>query len=256
MPVLLQHDVHGPDGAPVLVLSGSVGSTVDMWAPNLSALAARFRVVRLDHRGHGDSPDPPGPYRIHDLADDAVATLDALGIDRFAWCGLSMGGMTGMAIAAQRPDRLRNLVLCCTSAGVPSPRLWQDRAERTDRLGTEALAEEIVARWFTPDWANRHPVDVALARAWVATTSDSAYRSCCEAIAEWRFTEHLASILAPTLVIAGQHDVATPVDPDAQTLVDGIPQARLEVLDAAHVATMEDPDGANRAILRHLADMD
>ncbi|MFC4000243.1 3-oxoadipate enol-lactonase [Prauserella oleivorans] len=252
MPVLLQHDVHGPDDAPPLVLSGSVGSTIDMWAPNVPALAARFRVVRLNHRGHGRSPAPPGPYHIEDLAEDALATLDALGIERFAWCGLSMGAMIGMAIATQQPERLDALVLCCTSARLADTSVWRERAERVAREGTRPLAPEIVRRWFTERWARHHPAEVARARSWVATTSDDAYRNCCDAIAEWDHLERLPAITAPTLVLAGEHDIATPPEPDATTLADRIPDARLEILDAAHLATMEAPAAADHALLRHL----
>lgn len=253
MPVLLHHDVHGPPDAPVLVLSGSVGSTLEMWSPNLAALATDFTVVRLDHRGHGGSPTPPGPYRIGDLAADCLRTLDSLGIERFAWCGLSMGAMIGMAIATGRPDRLTRLVLCCTSARLSDTSVWTERARRVLREGTAALAPGIVERWFTDSWAQRHAGEVERARRWVGATSDPAYHHCCEAIAEWDHTESLPGITVPTLVIAGRHDVATPVEPDATALVEGIPGASLEVLDAAHLATMEVPDAANRAITRHLA---
>lgn len=250
---MLQHDIRGPAGAPVLVLSGSVGSTSDMWEPNLEALAARFLVIRLDHPGHGGSLTPPAPYRIDHLADDAVSTLNTLGINQFAWCGLSMGAMIGMVVGTRYPDRLTSLVLCCTSGRLRDTSVWQDRARRVNVEGTGALAAEIVGRWFTPTWARGHPREVERAQGWVATTSDTAYRWCCEAIANWDHVERLPSINAPTLVIAGKHDKATPVDPDARTLAERIPNARLEVLDAAHLATMEAPQEANELIKDHLS---
>lgn len=253
MPVLLRHDVTGPADAPVLVLSGSVGSTIEMWQPNLPALAGTFRVVRLDHRGHGGSLAPPGPYRIGDLAEDALATLDALGVGRFAWCGLSMGAMVGMAVATTHPERLSSLVLCCTSAGFADPAVWRDRAHRVAQVGTAGLATEIVARWFTPDWAARHPGKLQLARGWVRGTDDDAYRHCCEAIAAWDHVGRLPAITTPTLVIAGRYDLATPVVPDAMTLVSGIRGARLEVLAAAHLATMQCPEEASCLITEHVA---
>jgi 3-oxoadipate enol-lactonase len=253
MAVLLHHDVTGPADAPVLVLSGSVGSTIEMWEPNLAALSRTFRVVRLDHRGHGGSAVPPGPYRITDLAGDAVATLDALGIETFAWCGLSMGAMVGMAVAADHPQRVASLVLCCTSAHLADPSVWRERAEAVTRGGTAPLAPGIVRRWFTPRWAQEHPAEVDRAVRWVSGTSDEGYRACCQAIMEWDHRSRLREITAPTLVIAGEHDVATPVDPDARTLVEAIPDARLEVLDAAHVATVEAPAEASRLIRTHVA---
>lgn len=252
MAVLLHHDVSGPADAPVLVLSGSVGSTVEMWEPNLDCLVSRFRVVRLDHRGHGDSPAPSGPWLIDDLADDALVTLDALGIDHFAWCGLSMGAMVGMAIAAKHPEQVDDLVLCCTSAHFADPSVWCDRARGVARGGTGVLAQEIVDRWFTPQWARTHPYEVERAVSWVSETSDEGYRACCAAIAEWNHVEQLHRITAPTLVIAGEHDTATPADPHAVTLVEGIPESRMEVLEAAHLATVEAPTDASRLIIEHL----
>ena len=233
-------------------MSGSLGSTIEMWEPNLSALASRFRVVRLDHRGHANSPAPPGPYRIDDLAEDALCTLDGLGIERFAWCGLSMGGMIGMVMASRWPERVNALVLCCTSAAVADTSVWADRARRVADRGTQALAAEIVDRWFTPRWARDHPSDLERARGWVSTTADDAYRRCCEAIVDWNFIEQLPSISTPTLVVAGRYDQATPVDPDARILATQIPCAHLEILDAAHLATTEQPDAANRLISTHV----
>ena len=252
MTVPLHHDIHGSPSAEVLVLSGSLGSTIEMWEPNLSALASRFRVVRLDHRGHANSTAPPGPYRIDDLAEEMLFTLDGLGIERFAWCGLSMGGMIGMVMASRWPERVNALVLCCTSAAVADTSVWADRARRVADRGTQALAAEIVDRWFTPRWAQKHPAELERARGWISTTADDAYRWCCEAIVDWNFIEHLPSISTPTLVVAGRHDKAMPVDPDARILGSRIPCAHLEILDAAHLATMEQPDAANRLITTHV----
>jgi 3-oxoadipate enol-lactonase len=251
--VRLHHDIHGSPDAEVLVLSGSVGSTIEMWDPNLSALASRFRVVRLDHRGHANSPAPPGPYRIDGLAEEMLCTLDGLGIERFAWCGLSMGGMIGMAMASRWPERVNVLALCCTSAAVTDTSVWADRARRVADRGTQALAAEIADRWFTPRWAEEHPAEVERARGWISGTADDAYRRCCEAIVDWNFIDRLPSIRTPTLVIAGRHDQAMPVDPDARILANRIPYAQLEILDAAHLATMEQPDAANRLISTHVA---
>jgi 3-oxoadipate enol-lactonase len=253
VPVRLHHDTHGSPAAEVLVLSGSLGSTIEMWEPNLTALASRFLVVRLDHRGHANSPAPSGPYCIDDLAEDVLCTLDGLGIERFAWCGLSLGGMIGMLMASRRPERVSALVLCCTSAAVTDTSAWTERARRVADSGTAALAAEIVERWFTPRWARQHPSELERARAWVSSTADNAYRQCCEAIADWNFVEQLPAIGTPTLVIAGRHDRATPIDPDARILASRIPHARLEILDAAHLATMEQPNAANRLLSTHVS---
>lgn len=247
----LHHVIEGPADAPPLVLAGSLGSTLQMWRPQVEELSRRFRLVRLDHRGHGGSPVPPGPYRMADLAADVLALLDELGLDRVSWCGLSLGGMVGMALASEHPDRIDRLVLCCTSAHFPDATVWRDRIEAVAEGGTAPIAEAVVSRWYTPDWAAEHPATVAEAVEMVAGTPDAGYLACCQAIEVWDHRERLPAITAPTLVIAGSDDPATPVRPHAATIADGVPGARLEVLAAAHLATVERADDATRLIAAH-----
>ena len=249
----LHHVESGPADAPPLVLSGSLGSTLAMWDPQVDALSERFRVIRIDHRGHGGSPVPPGPYRIADLAGDAVALLDTLGLDRVAWCGLSMGGMVGMYLASEHPDRITNLTLCCTSAHFPDPAPWRDRIAAVSDGGTGPIAATVVSRWFTPDWAAAHRDVVAATTAMVAGTSDAGYLASCQAIEVWDHRDRLGAISAPTLMIAGSHDLSTPVEPHARTIVDGIPGARLEILRGAHLATIECATEATPLIMEHAA---
>ena len=239
MTVAIHHLDEGPRDAPVLVLSGSLGSTVEMWRPQVAALAQRFRLIRIDHRGHGGSPVPPGPYTIADLAGDALALLDSLGIDRAAWCGLSMGGCVGMYLASEAPERISRLTLCCTSSYWPDPSVWADRIAAVSSGGTGPIAAAVVARWFTPAFAAAHPDVVADAVAQVAGTSDDGYVGCCEALRVFDHRARLGAITAPTLVIGGVADPSTPVEPHARTIAQAIPGARLEVLDAAHLATIE-----------------
>jgi 3-oxoadipate enol-lactonase len=253
MTVDLHHVDEGPRDAPALVLSGSLGSTLEMWRPQVAALAERFRVVRVDHRGHGGSPVPPGPYRMADLAGDVLALLDRLGLDRVAWCGLSLGGMVGMYLASEAPERISRLTLCCTTAHFPDPTPWEERIAAVSSGGTGPLAQGVVARWFTPDWAAAHADVVAEAEAMVAGTPDDGYLACCQAIEAWDHRDRLGAISAPTLVLAGSGDLATPVEPHARTLVEGIAGARLEVLDAAHLATVEVADRATALIAEHTA---
>jgi 3-oxoadipate enol-lactonase len=250
-PVALHHVADGPADGPVLVLSGSLGSTLGMWRPQVGPLSERFRVLRLDHRGHGGSPVPPGPYRMADLAADVVALLDTLGLHRVAWCGLSLGGMVGMCLASEFPERISRLTLCCTSAYFPDKAPWRERIAAVADGGTAPIAEGVVARWFTPEWAAAHPEVVAEAVAMVAGTPDPGYLACCQAVEVWDHRDRLAAITAPTLVIGGAQDPATPIEPHARTLVDGIPGARLEVLDAAHLATIERSTEATPLIAAH-----
>ncbi len=251
--VELHHEVDGPPDAPPLVLAGALGTTVEMWRPQLAALTERFRVVRIDHRGHGGSPVPDPPYRMADLAADALATLDALGIERTAWCGLSLGGMVGMHVASEQPDRMSRLVLCCTSAGFPDTSGWRDRIAAVRAGGTESVADAVVARWFTPGYAAAHPEDVTASREMVAASPAAGYLGCCQAIEVWDHVPRLAAITAPTVVIAGAHDPSTPVQPHALTLAAHILGARLEVLDAAHLANIEQAAEFNRLLVGHLS---
>jgi 3-oxoadipate enol-lactonase len=251
--VALHHVDEGPRDAPVLVLAGSLGSTLEMWRPQVASLAERFRVVRIDHRGHGRSPVPPGPYRIADLAEDVLALLDRLGLERVAWCGLSLGGMVGMHLGSEAPQRVASLTLCCTTSNFPDTTVWKERIAAVSSGGTASLAEGIVSRWFTPDWAAANPDAVAEAAAWVAGTPDDGYVASCQALQVWDHRDRLGVITAPTLVIAGAADPSTPVEPHARTIAEGIPGARLEVLDAAHLATIEAADVATTLIAEHAA---
>ena len=253
MTVDLHHVDEGPRDAPVLVLSGSLGSTLAMWRPQVAPLTERFRVIRVDHRGHGGSPVPPGPYRVADLAGDVLALLDRLGLERVAWCGLSLGGMVGMHLASEAPERISSLTLCCTTSHFPDTTVWKQRIAAVSAGGTGPLAAGIVARWFTPGWASAHPEVVAEAADMVAATPDEGYLACCQALEVWDHRDRLGSITAPTLVIAGSADPSTPVDPHARTLADGIPAARLVVLEAAHLATIEAADEATPLIAENAA---
>ena len=252
MTVPLHHVLDGPDDGPVLVLAGSLGSSGEMWRPQLPALADRFRVIRVDLRGHGRSRSTPGEYRVADLAADVRALLDRLDLERVDWCGLSIGAMVGMHLASETPERIGRLVLCCTSAWFPDPSAYVERIAAVAAGGTGSIARAVVARWFTPGWAADHPDDVAQAEAMVAGTSDEGYAGCCAALAAWDHRNRLAAITAPTLVVAGEDDPATPVEPHARTLAEGIAGAELKVVPGAHLATIESAPAVNALLMGHL----
>lgn len=251
--VEVHHELSGPSDLPVLVLAGPLGSTLKIWEPQAEALAERFRVLRYDHRGHGGSPVPSGPYTVADLGVDVLALLDRLDIERAAFCGLSLGGMVGIWLAAAAPERLSSLVLCSTSAHFDDVGPYLERAASLRWVGTSSIAPEVVAVWFTPEWAAAHPEVVQQATQMIAETSDEGYAACCGAIASWDGRRLLGRILTPTLVIAGSQDQRTPVTPHAKTLATAIYRAKLEVLDAAHLAPIEQAERANRLIAKHAA---
>jgi 3-oxoadipate enol-lactonase / 4-carboxymuconolactone decarboxylase len=251
MTVELNHEVTG-DGPPV-VLAGSLGSDVRMWEPQVEPLvAAGFQVIRYDHRGHGGSPAPDGPYALEELAADAIALLDRLGLARVSWVGLSLGGMVGMWLAEHAPSRVDRLVLCCTSAELGPASMWQERARIARTEGMRALAEPVVSRWVTPEFASSHPDTVTWLRDMLSSHSPEGYASCCTAIERMSIVDDLSTVTAPTLVISGADDPATPPD-HGRRIADGVPGARLAIVpDAAHLGNVQQPAAFSGLIIDHL----
>lgn len=250
--VAVHHVVTGRGDGPVVVLSNSLGATHAMWDQNLSELEQHFRVVRYDTRGHGESPVPPGPYSIDDLTDDVVALLDRLGVQRAHFVGLSLGGMTGMRLAARNPERVDRLVVLCTGAHLTPSSAWHDRAATVREEGTQAVAEAVVARWFTPSHLEANPEVKASSEATVAGTPDEGYAGCCEVIGGMDLRGDLPSITAPTLAIAGADDPATP-PPHLQAIAESVVDGRLLVVpDSAHLANAQQPGVVTPAVIGHL----
>jgi 3-oxoadipate enol-lactonase len=248
----LHYVIEGPSDAPALVLLNSLGTTLAMWEPQIEALAATFRVVRCDTRGHGRSPVPPGPYGLEDIGGDVVALLDRLGIARAHVAGVSLGGMTTLWLAIHAPERVDRIVPCCTSAKLGPPQMWRDRAALVREQGTAVVADATVARWVTPPWAAAHPEEHRRLRDMVASTPAEGYAGCCGAIEVMDQEDELERIVAPTLVIAGAEDPATPPDHGAR-IVARIPGARMAVIpDAMHLANIEQADQVTERILDHL----
>lgn len=248
----VHHSFAGPEEAGVVVLSNSLGTTLEMWEPQAAALARDRRVLRYDMRGHGRSPVPETPYSIADLGADLVALLDRNGIERASLCGVSLGGMVSMWVAAHAPERVERLVLCSTSAIMGPPKSWTERAALVRRDGMGAVADTVVARWFTPGFTAARPEVVAAIRAQLASTPPEGYAGCCEAIKDMDQRPDLPSITAPTLVIAAEGDPSTPPS-HARTIAGLIPGARLEVLDrGAHLVNVEEPGVVTPLISAHL----
>lgn len=251
-PVEVHHVVTGPEDAPVVLLSNSLGSTYEMWDPQADALAERFRVVRYDTRGHGRSPVPPGPYAIDDLVDDVVALLDRLEVQRAHVVGLSLGGMTALRLAAREPARVDRLVVLCTGALLGPASGWTERAATVRAHGTSAVAEAVVQRWFTPAFLEAQPSARARHEAMVAATPAEGYAGCCEVIATMDLHPDLPAVTAPTLAIAGADDPATP-PPHLEEIATSVQDGRLLVVpDAAHLANVQQPGTVTPAILDHL----
>jgi 3-oxoadipate enol-lactonase len=244
---VIHHETIG-DGPPVL-MGSSLGTSLHMWDEQLP-LAERFRLIRYDHRGHGQSAAPPGPYEIADLAGDVLE----LGAGRTHYVGLSIGAMIGMWLAANAPERIDRLVLICTSAQLGPPSMWQDRAAKVLAAGSaEPVADAVVDRWLTPAFAAEHPDARAKLRAMLTAADPAGYAACCGAIERMDLRAELGRITAPTLVISGADDLATPVE-HQRLIAEAIPGARHEILSpAAHVAAVEQAGAVNRLIEEHLS---
>lgn len=249
--VALNHRLDGAEDAPALLLLCPIGTELGVWDPLIPALARRFRVVRCDTRGHGASPVPKGPYTVAELGQDVLALLDRLGIARASICGSSLGAMIAMWLGVNAPARVERLVLLCTSAQLGAPEGWHERAAAVRAQGTASIAKMSVGRWFTTAFAERMPVLIAAMEAMVARSPDEGYAACCEALASWDIRAQLSAINAPTLVIAGADDPATP-PAHAYTIGAAVPGCRVEVLAAAsHFAAMERPLLVARLLLEH-----
>jgi len=252
-PCRVAHRADGPPGAPPVVLANSLGATWQMWDPQLAALTRTNRVVRFDHRGHGASPTPPGPYAIADMGADVIALLDRLAIERMSFVGLSLGGMVGIWLAAHHPGRVDSVVLICTSALPGAAESWRTRAALVRDQGVAAVADAVVARWFTPGFAEREPELVSRMVAMVSATPADGYAACCGALEGLDLRAECGRIGVPTLVVAAAEDPAMPPREHGRVISGLIHGSRyVELSPAAHLANVEQPEVVTDLLLEHL----
>ncbi|AGI24151.1 3-oxoadipate enol-lactonase [Pseudomonas sp. ATCC 13867] len=250
----LNYQLEGPVGAPVLVLSNSLGTDLHMWDAQIPTFAEHFRVLRYDTRGHGASLVTPGPYSIEQNGRDVLALLDALDVPRAHFCGLSMGGLIGQWLAIHAPERLSRLVLCNTAAKIGTPDIWNLRIETVLSGGAEAmcnLRDASISRWFTADFAEAEPGKVEPIVGMLAQTSPEGYAANCAAVRDADFRGEIGAISAPTLVVCGAADpVTTPSD--GRFLQAHIPGAELVELRAAHLSNVQAGDAFSQRVLDFL----
>lgn len=246
-----RYELEGPEGAPVLMLSNSLGTDLSMWDPQMPAFGQQFRVLRYDTRGHGGSSVTPGPYTAERLGRDAAALLDVLEIRRAHFCGLSLGGVTGMWLGIHAPERIERLVLCNTAAQFGAPDVWNARIEAVRKGGTAAIAQGVMERWFTQQFRNHNPKAVEAIRKVLLGTLGPGYIACSEAVRDVDQREAIAAIRAPTLVIAGTHDPATP-PAQGRFIAERISGARYVELETAHLSNLEAPEAFTRTVLEFL----
>jgi 3-oxoadipate enol-lactonase len=248
----LTHRFDGPDDAPVLVLGSSLGTTGAMWDAQVPAFSQRFRMLRYDTRGHGGSPVPPGPYTMGELGGDVLELLDRLDIERASFCGLSIGGMIGMWVASEAPERIDRLVLCCTVPHFPPRELWNERADVVRAEGMEPMVEPGLERWLPEAVRRERPEVEEHLRAMLASTPPEGYAGCCEAIRDMDLRGRLSAITAPTLVVAASDDPSTPRE-RVRPIAAALSNARyVEIAGAAHIANVAQPDAFDAAVLEFL----
>ena len=250
----LHYQLEGPAGAPVLVLSNSLGTDLHMWDAQMPTLTQHFQVLRYDTRGHGQSLATDGPYSIEQLGGDVLALLDSLDISRAHFCGLSMGGLIAQWLAINAPARIERLVLCNTAAKIGSPEVWNPRIDSILAGGAQAmgdLRDASISRWFTAAFAEAQPQTVEPIVGMLAQTSPEGYAANCAAIRDADFREQLGAIKAPTLIVCGSADpVTTPTD--GRFIAERIANAELIELPAAHLSNVEAGADFTQALLGFL----
>jgi 3-oxoadipate enol-lactonase len=255
--VRLVSSLQGPPDAPVVILANPIGTSRGIWDAQARVLGERYRLLRFELRGHGEpgaqSPAPPGGYSLADLGADVLGLMDTHGVGSAAYCGISLGGMIGLWLAARAPERISSLVVCCTAlVPMPSRQAWLDRAAVVRAGGMAAISEMIPPRWFTGEFIARQPAAVSRVMDMLSSTDPEGYAGCGEAIAGLDLRPALASVSAPTLVIAGEQDTAAPPWQAAETAT-GIAGARLRVIrGASHLAPYQIPGPVTDAIAAHL----
>jgi 3-oxoadipate enol-lactonase len=244
-------EVEGAEDKPVLMLCNSLGTTLHMWDGQMPAVTKQFRIVRYDRRGHGRSGVPAGPYNMEMLGRDALAVLDAAKVDKTNWCGLSMGGMVGMWLGANAPQRVNRLILSNTSAYFENKQIWNDRIATVREKGLQAIVGGTLERWFTKAFREREPQTVKAIGEMFLATKPEGYIACGQAVRDMDHREIIKSITAPTMVIAGKQDAGTTPEM-GEYIRKNIPGASITLFDAAHIANIECGDAYTDAVLGFL----
>ncbi|QXD25694.1 3-oxoadipate enol-lactonase [Opitutia bacterium ISCC 51] len=250
--IQISYQLEGDSSKPTLAFSNSLGTNRSMWDKQALTFADSFQILRYDTRGHGQSDAPEGPYSLERLGNDVVDLLDALELDSVHFCGLSLGGMTGMWLGSQSAERIQSLTLCCTSAFLPPADLWNLRIQQVADHGMASITEVVLNRWFTPPFLATESADQTSVREQLQSTPIKGYTGCCGAIRDMDCRPSLPSINKPCLIIAGADDQATPPE-HGKLIAAGIPGASyLEIEDAAHLSNIEQAETFNSTVLNFL----
>ena len=248
--VRIHYEWSGPD-APVLLFSNSLGTTLGMWEPQMAAFAKQFRVLRYDSRGHGASSVPPGPYSVEQLAWDVVHLLDELKLDRVLFCGLSIGGMTGLRLGTVAAKRFHKIVLCNTAAKIGTAETWNARIAAVQQGGMKAVANGVIERWLSAQFRQAHPAATAAGIAMLEKANPEGYVASCAAVRDMDQRETIAGIRVPALILSGTHDAVTP-PAQGRFLAEQVKDAQFTEVNAAHLSNWEAAEEFNREVLNFL----
>ena len=247
----IHYELSGTGNDPILIFSNSLGTTFHMWDAQMAEFSKYFRILRYDTRGHGQSSVTPGPYSIEQLSNDVLHLLDYLQLSEVSFCGLSMGGMTGMFLGAQAASRFRKIVLCSTAAKIGTPEIWQARIEAVQKGGMKSVAGPVIERWFTAPFRAKHFAPTATMLSMLENASPIGYVANCAAVRDFDYRDRLSSVKVPTLVVSGTYDpVSTPAD--GRFLAENISGARFVEVPAAHISNVEAQSEFNREVLSFL----
>jgi 3-oxoadipate enol-lactonase len=252
--ITINYQVDGPDGAPWIVFSNSLATSIAMWDEQAAALKSSFRVLRYDQRGHGGTEVPAGRYAFDTLLDDALGLLDALGISKAHFAGLSMGGATALGLAERHPDRLDRVIVCdspCQSTPQSSQQ-WEERIAVAQKQGIEVLVEPTVGRWFPPETLAKNPPHLDKVRAMIRATPVNGFIGCAAALADHDYASAVATVRRPVLFMVGENDCATPAA--MRKLSEKLAGSRfVELPGAGHISNMDRPAEFNQALREFLA---
>lgn len=253
--VLLHYRVAGPERAPALVFVNSLGTDTRIWDDVIAQLSGRYRCLSYDKRGHGLSDAPCGEYSLDDHLDDLEGLLDHLRLGKLTLIGVSIGGLIGQGLALRAPHRLAGLVLCDTAPKVGDTRMWGQRMETVLEKGMSPIADGIMERWFSPSFRRERPDELAGWRNLFLRTDAGGYAATCATLRDTDLTGALGAVTAPTLVVAGDADLATPVDL-VRACAEAIPSARFEILPGAgHIPSIEQPEALTALIIDFLREV-
>ena len=234
----LHYEIDGPDKSPCLILSNALGTSLDIWEPQLPVLSDHFKLLRYDGRGHGRSGVASPTCTVSKFGEDVIALMDHAGIERAHFCGVALGGMVGLWLASHHPSRIERLIVSNTAALLGPSAMWDARIQQVRAGGVEAIAPAVIERWFTRDFQQHATLQVSLVRSMLLATSASGYIAACNALRDADLRDLLHRIVAPTLVLGGRYDKTTSPAQSRQ-LADHIPTARYVELNAAHLMNWE-----------------